>query len=253
MSSWSRVGRVAATSVLASVCTSLAAGVALGQTPPDFLFDQPRYTIGLRFGYAVPRASSDVFDFTREQLTIEKRDFEATALGVEFAVRAHDRIDVAAVLQFSESEKRSEFREFVGTDELPIEQTIRMSRAPLTASLKAYIVDRGRSIGRFVWIPSTFAPYMGAGGGAVWYAFEQDGEFVDFETLDIFQDSFRSESVTATWHVLGGFEVAVGPRFVALAEGRYSWASASLGSDFVGFDEIDLAGFQATVGVAVRF
>ena len=36
-------------------------------------------------------------------------------------------------------------------------------------------------------------------------------------------------------------------------EARYGWASDELGFDFVGFDKLDLAGFQVTAGFTVRF
>jgi hypothetical protein len=36
-------------------------------------------------------------------------------------------------------------------------------------------------------------------------------------------------------------------------EARYSWASAEMGRDFVGFDNIDLTGFKVMLGFSVRF
>jgi hypothetical protein len=39
----------------------------------------------------------------------------------------------------------------------------------------------------------------------------------------------------------------------AAVEGRYVWSSATLGSDFVDFDPIDLAGFRTSVGITVVF
>jgi hypothetical protein len=76
---------------------------------------------------------------------------------------------------------------------------------------------------------------------------------VDFENLDIFPDVFESSGWTPTAHVLAGADFSLTPRLALNAEGRYGWAKADMGPDFVGFDKIDLAGFQATLGLSVRF
>ena len=85
------------------------------------------------------------------------------------------------------------------------------------------------------------------------YDFQQVGEFVDFETADIFQDFLISNGKTGTAHVLAGADLSLSPRFLLTAEGRYSVASAAMSDDFSGFNNMDLSGFQATAGFAVRF
>ena len=119
--------------------------------------------------------------------------------------------------------------------------------------MKAYLRDRGRSIGRFAWVPADWAPYVGAGAGWVWYRFRQDGDFVDFETLDIFPDTYTSKGRAPTLHLYGGADWSLGPSFFLTGEARYAWASADLSGDFVDFDPVDLSGLQATVGLSVRF
>lgn len=237
---------------IALLTGGVLAGAATAQEA-DFLFKRPTVTLGLRLGYAVPRADSEIFDFTREQLTLDKRDFNALAVGGEVSVRVTDRLDAALGLGFEWSETRSEFREFVGTDDLPIEQDTRFTRVPITVGVKAYLLERGRRISRLAWIPARWAPYVGAGGGLVWYRFEQTGEFVDFETLDIFFDEFESQGVSPLAYLAAGSDFSLGPKWLLNGEARYSWASAEMDRDFVGFDDIDLNGFRATVGVSVRF
>lgn len=218
-----------------------------------FLFDRPNLTFGAHLGYAVPRAGSEVFDFTREQLTVEKSDFNAISFGAELAIRATERFDVALDAGFEKSDTRSEFRDWVDENDLPIEQSTAFTRVPVTAGVKAYLLDRGRRISRYAWIPRTWAPWVGAGGGLVWYEFEQTGDFVDFETLDIFFDDFRSSGVAPTAYVAAGVDVSLGPRWLLTGGARYRWASAEMDRDFVGFEDIDLAGLGARVGIAVRF
>jgi hypothetical protein len=238
-----------------AVLAALGPGAAhaVAQSPPDFLFRAPTVSLGLRGGYAVARASGEIFKFTREQLTLGRSDFDAPSFGGQLAVRVAPRVDVAVDVSVSETRSRSEFREWVDLDDLPIEQETRFRRVPLTFGVKAYLKDRGRSVGRFAWVPARWAPYVGAGAGWVWYRFEQQGDFVDFETLDVFPDIFTSHGRAPTLHMYGGADWSLGPQFFLTAEARYAWANADMGADFVDFDPVDLSGLQATVGLSVRF
>ena len=238
-----------------AVLAALGFGAAqvLAQTPPDFLFRTPKVSLGIRGGFAAARASGEIFDFTRDQLTLKRSDFDAPSFGGQLAVQVTPRVDVAVDVSVAKTRSRSEFRDWVDNDDLPIEQETSFSRVPLTLGVKAYLKDRGRAAGRFAWIPNQWAPYVGAGAGWVWYRFDQDGDFVDFETLDIFPDTFTSSGRAPTLHVYGGADWSLGPQFFLTAEARYAWASADMGEDFVDFDPVDLSGPQVTVGLSVRF
>ena len=238
----------------ALLALALAPVLASAQSSrPDFLFKNPRASLAVRFGYAVALTSSEVFDFTREQLTVEKRDFDAPTWGVDLGVRIKPRMDVTVGLARASSSVNSEMRDWVGTDDLPIEQVTDFVRMPFTIGLKGYLRDRGRSVGQFAWIPNSMSPFLGVSAGWVWYRFEQNGEFVDVDTYDIFNDHFTQEGHTPTVHVYGGTDWSLTPTFFFTTEARYQWAKADMAGDFVGFDAMDLSGFQATVGLAVRF
>jgi hypothetical protein len=234
---------------------------ALGhaQGGPGFLFRQPTLTLTLRAGYAVPTVSSDVFADGREFLTLERSDFHALSFGGDVMLRVSDRVDLGGGMNYTASEVRSEFRDWVGADDLPIVQDTRFTRLPVTLNARFFLTDRGRSIGRFAWVPTTFAPYLGGGAGAMRYSYSQIGEFVDYQTIDetgadIFYDALYSEGWTATVHGMAGADLTLTPRLVLNGEARYYWAAADMDlSSFEGFDPIDLAGFQATVGLSIRF
>lgn len=231
----------------------LGAPAALSAQGDGFLLKRPVASITFWGGYAIPRVDSQIFDLAREELTIDDSDFESGAFGIDIAYRVNERFDVSIGTGYSRSSIDSEFRDFVGTDDLPILQTTRFTMVPTVVSGKFYLKDRGRSVSSFVWIPEDWSPYLGAGGGILWYRFEQEGEFVDFDTFEIFNDVFTSDGTTPTGHVFAGLDLSVNPRLVLTGEGRYSFASTELGREFSGFDEIDLAGFQARVGISVRF
>ena len=229
-------------------------GVEVSATPPatqepDFLFGAPRFSAGFRAGWSLARAESDLFDFTRELLTVGDGDFDAPTLGVDFALVLKERLDVVFGFEYSRSSTTSEFRDFVGTDDLPIVQKTTLTQFPLTASAKFYLVPRGHEVSRYAWVARSAAPYVGAGVGLQWYKFEQFGEFVDFDDLSIFEAMLTSSGWAPTVHVLGGVDVKLSRKMFLTVEGRYAWADAKLKDDFIGFDPIDLTGFGVTAGI----
>jgi len=219
-----------------------------------FLFRPPSGTVAIRGGFDVARAGSEVFRFVTDELTVSQRDFSAPSIVFEVTHRVSPRVDAVFGVASSRSSTHSEYRRFLDNDDLPIEQTTAFQRVPLTASLKVYLADPGRSIGRFAWIPKRFAPYLGAGGGAMWYRLRQEGDFIDFATLKVFPDTFDSDGWAPTVHAFAGTEVSLSSRFAVSVEGRYQWARASLNArDFSGFDPIDLSGFAVTSGITIRY
>jgi hypothetical protein len=233
---------------------TLAPGPAHAQRSGDgFLFKAPPGSLTLRGGFALADAASEIFSFSTRELTLQRGDFHGPALGLDLAIRLASRADLVFSAAYAGARATSEFRDWVDQDGLPIEQTTSFRRVPLSASIKAYLTPRGRSIGRFAWIPARWAPYLGAGGGAVWYRFSQRGDFVDFNTLDVFHDRFSSSRWTGTVHALAGIDFSLSPRWAINTEGKYSRARAELGDAFQGFDRIDLSGFATTVGIQLRF
>ncbi len=237
-----------------AVVTPADAGAQAGQGGRGFLFRQPNVSLGLRTGYAVPRAGSELFTHTRDQLTVEKSDFAGGYIGGEIGVRLSDHFDLAFGVGYTSSITPSEFREWVDTDDLAIEQVTEFSTTPVTLSGKYYLTDRGRSIGRFAWVPRRMNAYVGGGVGLTFYRFEQSGDWVDFETLDIFTSEFTSRGRGTQLHALAGLDVSISKNFYLTGEGRYLWADAAIDDRFFeGFDDLDLTGLQFTVGISARF
>lgn len=233
--------------------TPAVASPGLAQDDPDFLFGRPTVTLGLHGGWSMPVQSSEIFEFVREELTVDPGAFDSFTFGGEVSWRWTERLDLSVTLEHASASVPSEFRDWVDLEDRPIEQTTSLRRVPFTLSLKAYLMERGRRISELAWIPRDWSPYVGAGAGVLWYDFEQEGDFVDFETLDIFRDRFSSEGAVPTAHVLAGLQYSLSERFVVRGEYRYAWASAELSDDFVGFEPLDLGGGRITVGAAVRF
>ncbi len=236
----------------AALALPVCASSAEALSAQDFMLREPKVTLGARFGYSMLRAQSEIFAFTQRTLTVEKSDFNGGSISFDVGVSLGSRMAIAASVGFEGSETDSEFREFVGDDDLPIEQSTRFRRVPFTVGARIYPGGRGKRISRLAWIPSKLAPYFEGGGGLVWYEFKQVGEFVDYDTNDIFVDHFTSSAAAGLLYAAAGLDFSLGPKWILTGEARYSWAEADLKDDFVGFDEIDLSGLRAMVGFAVR-
>jgi hypothetical protein len=219
----------------------------------DFLFGTPKASFVARGGWSVASTNSEIYPFVQEQLTIEKSDFNAPVLVLDLSYRVNPRLDMMFRFGYSHATVDSEFRDFVDQDDLPILQSTELKKIPITGNVRYYLTSRGREISRFAYVPTSFAPYIGGGGGLLWYRFRQMGDFIDFEDLSIFSDLFNSEGWTPTFHVFGGMDIKLSPRFYLALEASYAWAKSDMGEDFVDFDPIDLAGFQVTAGLQIVF
>ena len=229
------------------------------QQDPDFLFGRPGGSIGVRGQWHIARADSEIFDFTSEFLTLEKSDFNAPGIGVDIGFPIASRLDVLVGFEFSRATAMSEYRDFVDTDDVPIEQTTSLRQVDLSGSLELAVLRRGREISRYAWVPAAVVPYVGAGGGLLWYRFEQEGDFVDVFDCPvdvgcaIFTERLTSSGWTPSAHVFGGVDIKLTPRLYLSTEVRYLWVQAEMSQDFVGFDNIDLTGLRVTGGVQVLF
>jgi opacity protein-like surface antigen len=239
---------------------ALAAALTLGATFParaqhagdGFLFHAPQARISIRGGYDHANAHSDVFDDAVNLLTLKRSDFSGLTVGADVAFALTSRVDLSLDVGYSGTNKASEDRQFIDNNNLPVQQTTSFKRVPLTANLRYYLTPPGRTVGRLAWIPSKVVPWVGAGAGMMWYRFQQEGDFVDYQTLNIFPSTVSSSDWTPTVQGMAGLDISLTPLMALRLDSRYVWARAPLGQDFVGYNRIDLSGVQATLGLTFR-
>lgn len=237
-----------------ALAASIATPAAAQSGGPGFSFREPRGSLTLRAGLASADARGELFDFTTDALTLDRGDFRGLSYGAELSIgQPGSRLDGFLGIGLATSSAQSEYRDWVGTDDLPIKQSTSFRRVPISMGLKAYLTPRGRSLGRFAWVPSRVAPYVGAGVGAMYYRFSQDGEFVDFETGEIFRSTFRTKGWGPMGLAMAGVDYSLAPMVAVTGDVRYQYAKADVGGNFDGFDKADLSGFTTTLGLTLRF
>lgn len=243
-------GRCAAFLLAATI---MVARPSLAQRGGDgFLFQSPLFTLGFHGGFDRAIASGDVFGFVTKQLTLSRGDFSSASFGSTLGLPVSPSNDLVIDVSYANVARRSEFRAWVDQNNLPIEQTTSLQRIPVTVGFRHYLGARGRSIGRFAWVPAARTFYVGVGAGLMHYRFRQIGDFIDFQTRNVFPDDFVSKAWTPVVHAHAGMEVSLGHVIMLTGEARYTWARGPMSRDFVGFNRIDLSGVSVSAGFAIR-
>ena len=219
----------------------------------DFLFGRPKASLGIRGGWLFASAGSDLFDFVTRHLTLEKEHFNAPGFAADAAFAIGSRAQIEATFDFNRITRQSEYRDFVDNTLQPIEQSTSLRTTHVAGGIRYALTPRGYAVSRLAWIPRRVVPFVGAGAGVVFYRFAQNGDFVDFEDLSVFRDSFRSQGWAPTAHAFGGVDLQIYKGLYGTVQGRYTKAAARLSSDFVDFDPIDLSGFRLSAGINIVF
>lgn len=217
-----------------------------------YFFRQPRATFALRGGAVRPDANSELFDFVSQQLTVDRGDFLSLGGVADISVALKDRLELQFTAGVSSRRVGSEYRDFIDNNDRPIEQSTTFRRVPLTLGLKYNLLPAGRSVSRYAWIPSRVVPYVAAGGGAMNYRFSQRGDFVDFQTMDVFADRFETKGWAGMAYGAFGTNWSLSRNVGLNTELRYDHARGPTGQDFQGFDRISLSGLGVTAGFFFR-
>jgi hypothetical protein len=239
--------------VLALLLLGMLPAPARAQTP-DFLFGKPKGTVAFRSGWFFARAGGDFLSFVQDQLTVDKKDFNGPAIAFDLDVPVKGRLSAIAGFEYSGTSTDSEYRHFVDNNRLPITQTTDLRELNLSYGVKLALTPPGRAISPHAWIPASLTPYVGASAGALWYKFHQSGDWVDFNNLGVFPDTFDSRGWAPSATVFGGVDVRAWRRLYLNGEARYLLSHAKLSRQFDDkFDPIDLTGMKITAGIRYLF
>lgn len=229
-------------------------GMAQSGGGEGFLFREPGVSVTVYGGVNQPGAGGDLFGYARREFTLDRAGFRSPTVGFDLAFVVGPRTELLFGLMPASSRVASEYREWVDGDDKPIEQTTAYQRAPLTASVRYYLVDRGRAIGSTAWIPATIVPFVGAGVGTVRYSFEQVGDFIDVATLAVRPDRLTSRGWAPVLQASGGVQYNLSRRLLFTGELRYLRGSADASTpnrDYIGY-RLDLSGLTTLVGFTLR-
>jgi opacity protein-like surface antigen len=206
--------------------------------------------LDLRVGGYFPRGNDTLFQDVRDLYLVEKSDFYGVYGGIEYNHVLMDNVELGIHLDGYSRTVDTSYRDYTrpGGDE--IFQTLKLSMVPLGVSIRFVPTSKRARI----------APFVGGGVDAIFYRYEEYGDFIDFfdPELPIIGDAFLSDGTAFGFHVLGGLRVYINRDIAVVGEGRYQWAKDDMGDDFAPnesglVNRLDLSGATFTVGVHVRF
>lgn len=219
----------------------------------------------LRMGGFFPSADSNLFDDDADLYTLhggfgetvppglKDSDWNSFTFGAAYFQKVANNVELGVSIDGYDKTLDTSYREFLNDDTGgEIFQTLHLTMVPMSIAVRLTPTSRRRGI----------SPYLEVGGDAIYYKYEEFGDFIDFFAPpgadDIISDSFFSDGFGFGFHVAGGLKVPLSHDFSLVGEGRYQWAKTTMEEDFsqehTGFrNEIDLSGWSATLGLNIRF
>lgn len=236
----------------AALLVAAAVPASAQGTGNGYLFGVPDAELTIRGGWSLASANSAFYNQAQQDFTLNKSDFNSPTLGAALGIRLTPQLDFTLDGAWMGMSQGTHYRNFVDNNNQEIEQSTTLRRVPLTANLKLFLAPRGRSVGRLAYIPSKVVPWIGVGAGATWYSLEQSGDFINTTTNVVYNDQFKDSGWGPAFQGMGGVDVSLTPRIALTGDARYLWSKATMGSDFQGYDKIDLSGVSLALGVTFR-
>src|SRR5688572_3601343 len=204
--------------------------------------------LDFRLGAFFPQADSDLFDDVDELFGVGQGDWPGVTGGMEYSRRVGHQVEVGFHLDAYGRRHRASYVDFTRSDGSEIRQRLRLNIVPLGMTFRFVPTFGGRRRAL------KLEPYLGVGGDIFFYNYEEEGDFVDFDTddLDIRDDHFVSNGAALGAHATAGLRVPLNRDFAITGEVRYQYAKTDMAGDF-GQNELDLSGTSATIGLHLRF
>jgi len=206
--------------------------------------------LDLRIGAFFPRGNQTLFQDVRDLYAVQTSDFNGVYGGAEYNQVVAPNVEVGISLDGYAQTVDSFYRDYTRPDGSEIRQQLHLQMLPLGVTVRILPTSKRAS----------FVPYIGGGVDAVFYQYEERGDFIDFydPDLPIVSDAFRDSSAAFGAHAVAGIRVYLNRDFAIVGEGRYQWAKKDMGEDFAPnqsglVNTIDLSGPSFTVGLHVRF
>jgi hypothetical protein len=214
--------------------------------------------LDLRIGAFFPRGNESLFQDLNSLYTpnanpavgVKAKDFDGVFGGAEYSVVVAPNIEVGVHLDGYGRRVETSYRDYTRPSGDEIRQTLKLTMAPLGATVRLVPTSKR----------SRIAPYIGGGVDAIFYKYEEHGDFIDFfdPSNPIIPDRFEDSGTMFGVHAVAGVRVYINRDFAIVAEGRYQWAQKDMGKDFAPnesglVNRLDLTGAAAVVGLHVRF
>ncbi len=206
-------------------------------------------SLSLNLGYfavrgEATRTADDVLVENLGLFAFNLDQFNNASVGAEWLVGFADYLEAGVGGGFYQQTVLGVYDDFIDLDGTEIEQDFKLRVTPVTATARFFPFG----------MQNTIQPYAGVGVGLFNWRYSEVGEFVDFDTFDVFRDRFVADGNDVGGVYLGGVRVLAGSSFAVGVEVRYQDVQGVVGID-QGFlnERIDLGGLTTSFTFNVRF
>ena len=206
-------------------------------------------SLSLKLGYFAVRGedtriADDVITENLGLFAFGLDQFNNASVGAEWLVALGEYVEAGFGGGFYQQTVLSVYDDFVDVDDTEIAQDFKLRVTPVTATARFFPFGQRPAI----------QPYAGAGVGFFNWRYSEVGEFIDFNTFDVFRDRFVAVGNDVGAVYLGGVRVLAGSRFAVGVEVQYQDVQGVVGIDQGFLDErIDLGGLTTSFTFNVRF
>lgn len=190
------------------------------------------------------RDRDDVLRNNRTFLNFEINDFDSVTFGGDFAVSVGSFLEVGVGLNYAHVTVPSVNSDFVEDDGSEIFMEMKQKVVPLALTAKVFPFTRDAKV----------QPYVGGGVQFTRWQYTEVGEFLDYDTGEVFRDSFKDDGVETGPVFLAGLRFPLGDHVLMGGEWRYATAKAKLDPS-LGFygSTLDLGGHSWLFTVGYKF
>ena len=189
------------------------------------------------------RTDGDVLVNNLDFLAFDLDDFGTASYNGEWEFPLAEHLNASVGIGLTTKSVPSVYADFVEDDRSEIEQDLKLRIVPFTATIRFRPLRRDAPV----------QPYIGGGVGIFGWRYSETGEFIDFNTGEVFRDTFSASGATAGPVILGGVDFPLGAWAIG-GEVRWQSAQGELPADqsFAG-DKIDLGGFTYSATFKIKF
>ncbi len=197
----------------------------------------------IKVGQFNPTQNSDLWEINRDNLYLEKKDFEGGYGAIQWEFFTQKNISFSVEVGSYSKSLWTSYRDWEWEDGSPINQRLSFNVVPIEANANIYPGGAHRPI----------APYFGGGIGIYIWKYIQEGDFVDFTTWDVFSGRFETSTTGIGANLKGGLSWRISRTIGFFGEAKYVFLKDDLSSDFQGFEKFDVGGLYLSLGISVWY
>lgn len=207
-----------------------------------------RYAFAAYGGFRVLNVTSDLFTANEFDFGITDDDLRTSGFGFEFDFAVLPRVDISIGFDNGDAETYGSYLDLVYEDGGEIEHLAQLAMTELSLGVRFRLLGGATRV----------RPYLIGGVTGAYYRYTEIGDFVDFDTADIYYDEFEERSFLPGFFAGAGADVAVvrlpdGGRVELFGEFRYARSQGEHTEGFAGFGDLKLDRSGGLFGLRVRW